>query len=91
MRGKLRTMLTWCLELFRSFLPKLQCYVTTQKKIVVFLPGGRVGPDPFTRVNKVEKFLVETLVLHTGFLFRSVFFPRYNAFRTSCYIELSWY
>ena len=29
-RGKFRTMLSWCLESFRRFLPKLQYYVTTQ-------------------------------------------------------------
>ena len=29
----------------------------------IFLPGGRVGPSPFTKVNKVEIFLIETLVL----------------------------
>jgi hypothetical protein len=33
----------------------------------IFLPGGRVGPSPFTKMNKVEIFLVETLVLEIGF------------------------
>jgi hypothetical protein len=33
----------------------------------IFLSRGRVGPSPITRVNKVEIFLVETLVLHIGF------------------------
>jgi hypothetical protein len=31
------------------------------------LPGGRIGPSPFSKVNKIEIFLVETLVLHIGF------------------------
>ena len=33
----------------------------------IFLPGGRVGPITFTKVNKVEIFLLETLVLQIGF------------------------
>ncbi len=33
----------------------------------VFLPDGRVGPSPITRINKVEIFLLETLVLQNGF------------------------
>jgi hypothetical protein len=33
----------------------------------IFLPGGRVGPSPLTKRNKVEIFLVETLVLQIGF------------------------
>jgi hypothetical protein len=34
----------------------------------IFLPGGRVGPSSsFTKVNKVEIFLVETLALQIGF------------------------
>jgi len=32
-----------------------------------FLPGGRVGSSPFTKMNKVEICLVETLVLHIVF------------------------
>jgi hypothetical protein len=33
----------------------------------MFLPGGRVGPSPLSKTNKVELFLVETLVLQIGF------------------------
>jgi len=33
----------------------------------IFLPYGRVGPSPFTKMKKVEIFLVETLVLQIGF------------------------
>jgi hypothetical protein len=33
----------------------------------IFLPGGRVGPSPLTKMNMVEIFLVETLVLQIGF------------------------
>ena len=29
--------------------------------------GDRVGPSPLTKMNKVEIFLLETLVLHIGF------------------------
>jgi len=36
---------------------------------VIFLPGGRVEPSPFTRMNKVEIFWLETLVLYIGFRF----------------------
>jgi len=32
-----------------------------------FLPGGRNGPSPLSKTNKVELLLVETLVLHIGF------------------------
>jgi len=33
----------------------------------IFLPGGRVGPSPFTKIDKLEIFLIETLVLQIGF------------------------
>jgi hypothetical protein len=33
----------------------------------ICLPGGRVGPSPFTKMNKVEIVLVETLDLQIGF------------------------
>jgi hypothetical protein len=33
----------------------------------IFLLGGRVGPSPFTKITKVEIFLLETLVLQIGF------------------------
>jgi hypothetical protein len=33
----------------------------------IFLPDGRVGPSPFTKMNKVEIFLVEPLILQTRF------------------------
>ena len=33
----------------------------------MFLPCGRVGPSPFTKMNKVEIFLLETLILQIGF------------------------
>ncbi len=33
----------------------------------IFLPGGRVGLSPIARMNKVEIFLLETLVLQIGF------------------------
>ena len=39
----------------------------------IFLSGGRAGPYPFTRMNKVEFFLVETLVLHIEFRLSSDF------------------
>ncbi len=33
----------------------------------ICLPGGRVGPSPFTKMNKLRIVSVETLVLHIGF------------------------
>jgi hypothetical protein len=39
----------------------------------IILPCGHVGPSPFTRVNKVELFLVETLVLQIRFRLPSYF------------------
>jgi hypothetical protein len=33
----------------------------------MFLHGGRVGPSPFTKMNKVEIFLLETLIMQIGF------------------------
>ena len=35
----------------------------------IFLPGGLVGPSPFLKVNKIEIFLVETIVLEIGLRF----------------------
>ena len=45
----------------------------------MFLPSGRIGSSPITRMNKVKIFLVETLVLQIGFrllfdLFSIVYF-----------------
>jgi hypothetical protein len=33
----------------------------------IILSGGRVGPSPLTKMNKVEIFLLETLILQIGF------------------------
>ncbi len=33
----------------------------------IFLPGGRVGPSPITRMNKVGICLLGTLVFQIGF------------------------
>ena len=33
----------------------------------IFLHGGRVGHSPFTQIDKVEIFLIETLFLQIGF------------------------
>ena len=33
----------------------------------IFVHGGRVGPSPFTKIDMVEIFLIETLVLQIGF------------------------
>jgi hypothetical protein len=33
----------------------------------IFLHGGRVGPSPLTKSNKVEIFLMETSILKIGF------------------------
>jgi len=33
----------------------------------IFLPGGRVGPSPLTKIDRVEIFLMETLILHIEF------------------------
>jgi hypothetical protein len=37
--------------------------MSQRRKNDIFLPGGRVGPSPFTKMNKVEIFLLETLIL----------------------------
>jgi hypothetical protein len=42
----------------------------------IFLPGGRVGPSSLTKMNKLEIFLFETLVLKIRFRLS------FNAFST---------
>ena len=34
----------------------------------IFLSGGRVGPSSFTKMNEVEIFLLERLILQIGFI-----------------------
>ncbi len=63
MKWKLHTLLTWCYVL---------CHHAETKD--VFLLGGRVGPSPITRLNKVEIFLLDSLVLHIGFRLPSYLF-----------------
>jgi len=50
-------------------------YVTIQTHDI-FLPGGRVGPSPLMKINKVEIFLMETLILQIGFRLSSDIFSR---------------
>jgi len=57
-------MLIGCLEFFRRSLPELPFYVTTQKQMIFScLVVMYVGPSPLTKMNIVENFLMETLVL----------------------------
>ena len=60
-------MLTRCLEFSLRFPPKLQYYITTEKQIKFYCLRGRVRPSPFTKMNKVEIFLLEALILQIEF------------------------
>ena len=42
----------------------------------IFLPGGRVGPSPYSKAKKVKKFLLETLLLQIGFRLPSDMFNK---------------
>jgi hypothetical protein len=51
------------LRVFPPFPTEIAILCHHSEKNDIFLHGGRVGPSPFTKMNKVEIFLVETLVL----------------------------
>jgi hypothetical protein len=55
------------LRVFPPFPTEIAVLCHHAKTNDMFLPGGRVGPSPFTKVNKTEIFLIETLVLQIGF------------------------
>jgi len=55
------------LRVFPPFPTEIAILCHHAETYVIFLPGGRVGPSPLTKINKVEIFLVETLVLKIGF------------------------
>jgi hypothetical protein len=42
----------------------------------IFLLGGRVGPSPLSKMDRVEVFLMETLRLQIGFRFHAELFCR---------------
>jgi hypothetical protein len=64
MWGKFHTMLILCLEFCATEITALCHQAKTNN---MFLPGGRLGPSPLTKMNRVEIFLMETLVLQIGF------------------------
>ena len=66
-KKKFRTLLTWCLEFFHPFPTEIVVLHHHAKTNAIFLPGVRVGPSPITKMNKVEIFLVETIVVVIGF------------------------
>ncbi len=53
----------------------------------ICLLGGRVGPIPITKINKVEIFLLETLVLHIGFRLPSDTFSTMHLYWEQTVIE----
>jgi hypothetical protein len=55
------------LRIFPSFPTEIIVLCHHAKTNHIFLHGGRVGPSPITRANKVEIFIVETMVLQIGF------------------------
>jgi hypothetical protein len=59
------------LRVFPPFPTEIAVLCHHAKTNDIFLPGGRVGPSPFTKLNKVEIFLLETLVLQIGFRLHS--------------------
>jgi hypothetical protein len=61
------------LTIFSPFPTEIAVLCHHAKTNYIFLPGGRVGPSPIVRVNKVEIFLVETFLLQIGFRLPSDF------------------
>jgi hypothetical protein len=57
------------LRVFPPFRTEIAILCHHAKTSDIFLPGSRVGPSPFTKMNKVEIFLAETLVLQIGIRF----------------------
>ena len=55
------------LRLFLPFPTEIAVLCHHAETNYIFLPGGRVGPRPLTKMNKVEIFPVETLVLQIEF------------------------
>jgi hypothetical protein len=55
------------LRVFPPFPTKIAILCHHAKTNDICLPGGRVGPSPFTKMNKGEIFLVENLVFKIGF------------------------
>ena len=54
----------------------------------IFLLGGRVGPSPITHMNKVEIFLVETLVVQIEFRLPSDLFSTMYLYREQTVTEI---
>ena len=55
------------LRIFPPFPTEIEVLCHHAETNDIFLPSGRVGPSPLTKVNKVEMFLIETLILQIGF------------------------
>ena len=53
--------------MFPPFPTEIEVLFQHAETNTIFLLGGRVGPSPLTKKNKVEIFLLETLVLQIGF------------------------
>ncbi len=69
--------------LFPTEIAALFHYVETNG---IFLPSGRIGPSPFTKMNKVEIFLLETLFLQIGFMLpRDLFNTMYRDWEQTIY------
>jgi hypothetical protein len=62
------------LRIFPPFPTEIAVPCHHAKTYDIFLLGGRVGLSPIAKANKVEIFLVETLVLQIGFRLPSDFF-----------------
>jgi hypothetical protein len=70
------------LRIFPLFPTKIVVLCHQAKTYDIFLRGGRVGPSPLAKMNKVEIFLLETLVLQIGFRLS------FDIFSTMClYLE----
>ena len=55
------------LRVFPPFPTEIAVLCHHAKTNNIFLLGGRVGPCPLTKINKIEIILLETLVLQIGF------------------------
>ena len=64
------------LRYFPPFLTEIAVLCHHAETNDIFLHGGRVGPSPLLKMNRVEIFLMETLRLQIGFRFPTELFIR---------------
>jgi len=86
-------MLTCSLIIFSPFPTEIAILRHHAETNDIFLLGGRRGPSPFTKMNKVEIFMLETLILYIGYrlppnLFISTMYRYWEQTVTNNYFEI---